>query len=1112
VSSPVTLHQLDEPQRRAALDPAQSFIVRAPAGSGKTELLIQRFLRLLAIVKKPEAIVAITFTRKAAGEMLERILVALADATAGTPVDKPHLEITRELAGQVLQRDQELGWDLLEHPGRLRVQTIDSLCMSITGEMPWLARLGGIPRIEEDARRLYEEAARQTLLESDPEYQPALTRLLRHLDNNSTHARDLIATMLASRDQWLNLLKLDDDGARSALERALADTVANGLQAVDQCVPVDLRGGWVTVAREAASHMTGHRAYAAIQDLTVWPDPVAADLEIWRSLAGVFLTNDDGWRKARGLTVKCGFPAASSAHKNRGVDLIAALQERDGLLEALGHLRGLPRPAYSDSQWDVLRALLQTLKLAVAQLRMVFRAERVIDFMELGIAAREALGRIDNPTEVAYRMDSRIEHLLVDEFQDTSRAQFELLEQLTGGWQPDDGRTLFLVGDPMQSIYRFRQAEVGLFGEAEENGIGGLPMARLELRLNRRSRPTIVERVNALFSNSFPATSDDEAGAVKYTASLPARDEPDGIVTIDGFVEGEDQMEAVRVIQRIRAAQSEDREGSIAILVRARSHLFAITEALKAAALPFSAVDIDPLAGRSIVRDLLALTRAMLNPADRIAWLSILRAPWCGLTLADLEALVRERRTDSIWDCVQDLHTLTEDGQQRASRVRDVLADSFAEQGRWPLRRWVERVWMRLGGPACLDQSEGALQDASAYFNLLEAEQSGADLRNFDRFCKRVADLFAQPENPVGAGLHVLTIHKAKGLEFDTVIVPGLGRRAKSDDKPLVLFHEWRVPGGFECLMAPIDETRAEPDELYRYLRRIDRRQNDWERTRQLYVAATRAKKRLHLMGHVGNKGEPAGGSMLSDLWTALSEEERALFRRDDAGAAMPPAPHPPDVLRRLPDSWRLPELPAPVAWQGKAFDAEPHEPSFEWVGESLRHTGTVVHAFVQRMKAIDDPGPDAPAIRRALMHAGVSPLDLDEASQRVRQALARIRASRRGRWILEAHEDAHSEYAVTGVVGGEVVRGLVDRTFVDEGVRWIIDFKTSEHQGGKLEEFLDEQQRRYRDQMERYARILAPLGNPLRLGLYFPLLDEWREWAPEEASTRPVQAKLFSF
>ena len=142
-----------------------------------------------------------------------------------------------------------------------------------------------------------------------------------------------------------------------------------------------------------------------------------------------------------------------------------------------------------DAQWDVLRALLRTLKLAVAQLQMVFRAERVIDFMELGIAAREALGQIDNPTEVAYRMDSRIEHLLVDEFQDTSRAQFELLEQLTGGWQPGDGRTLFLVGDPMQSIYRFRQAEVGLFGEVERKGIGDLRLEPLQLRLNRRSRP-----------------------------------------------------------------------------------------------------------------------------------------------------------------------------------------------------------------------------------------------------------------------------------------------------------------------------------------------------------------------------------------------------------------------------------------------------------------------------------------------------------------------------------------------------------------------------------------------------------------------------------------------
>ncbi len=1090
MSSPVILHQLDEPQRQTALDPTGSFTVRAPAGSGKTELLIQRFLRLLAVVTKPESIVAITFTRKAAGEMLDRVLSALHAAQAGTPVEKPHLQTTRELALAVLQRDRELAWELLRHPGRLRVQTIDSLCMSITGEMPWLARLGGMPRIEEDARQLYEEAAHLTLLDSSPDYQQALTTLLRHLDNNSTHARDLIASMLAKRDQWMKLaVDDDDDQARADLEKALTDTVADGLAAAEALVPSDQRATWMDLAR-----------FTSRQDLVKWPGTAVDDVAVWRRLADVVLTGGDDWRKRKGLTVKCGFPPGSDPQKNLCADLIAVLDRREGLLEALKRLRRLPPPAYTNEQWDVLRALLRSLKLAVAQLKMVFRAERVIDFVELGIAAREALGHIDNPTEVAYRMDSRIEHLLVDEFQDTSRAQFELLLQLTGGWQPDDGRTLFLVGDPMQSIYRFRQAEVGLFGQVERRGIGDLRLQPLQLRLNRRSGPAIVERVNALFADRFPKVVDDQTGAVTYTDSQAAQTEPAGVITVDGFVEGEDQLEAACVVRRIREAQNEDPGGSIAILVRARSHLFAITAALKTAALPFSAVDIDSLAERSVARDLLALTRALLNPADRVAWLSILRAPWCGLTLADLEAMVRERPSASVWECLQDLRALSDDGQKRAIGLRDTLQEAFAQQGRWPLRRWVERVWMKLGGPACLD-SASSLQDAAAYFDLLEASQSGADLRDFERFENRVAELFAQPENPAEAGLHVMTIHKAKGLEFDTVILPGLGRHSKPEDKPLVLFHEWRQGNHFECLMAPIDETRAEPDALYSYLRDIERQKDKWERARQLYVATTRAKKRLHLMGHVrlDRTGEPkpASDSMLADLWPALTPEEVDRFRR--TLAAVPPAAPPPEtMLRRLPDSWRLPELPAPVEWHGAAApDAEPHAPTFEWVGESLRHAGTVVHAFLQRMPNGDADPPDIAVIKRALTHAGVSPLDLEATAHRVRQALACIRTSRRGSWILAPHEDSHTEYAVTGVVNGEIVRGLVDRTFLDDGIRWIIDFKTSAHEGGNLEAFLDEQQRRYRDQMERYASILAALGNPVKVGLYFPLLDEWREWTP---------------
>jgi len=195
MGSPAILFESDERQRRLAIDLTLSVSVQAPAGSGKTELLIQRFLRLLATVQKPEAILAITFTRKAAGEMLDRILGALRRAELGQPAERPHERLTLELAQAALARDREQGWDLLSNPNRLRVQTIDSLCGSIAGQMPWLARLGSMPRIEEHATPLYQEAARRTvqLVEQNTGYREPLETLLLHLDNNAGRVQQMIA-------------------------------------------------------------------------------------------------------------------------------------------------------------------------------------------------------------------------------------------------------------------------------------------------------------------------------------------------------------------------------------------------------------------------------------------------------------------------------------------------------------------------------------------------------------------------------------------------------------------------------------------------------------------------------------------------------------------------------------------------------------------------------------------------------------------------------------------------------------------------------------------------------------------------------------------------------
>jgi ATP-dependent exoDNAse (exonuclease V) beta subunit len=196
----------DREQRARALDPARSFIVQAPAGSGKTELLIQRYLLLLARVERPEEIVAITFTRKAAAEMRKRVFEALAAARNAPRPAESHAARTWDLARDALEANDRLGWKLEENAARLRVQTIDALCVSLTRRMPIVSRLGAQPETVDDASAHYDEAARNLLAVvemPDHRLHEEVARLLVHLDNNVENAVALVVDMLASRDHWI---------------------------------------------------------------------------------------------------------------------------------------------------------------------------------------------------------------------------------------------------------------------------------------------------------------------------------------------------------------------------------------------------------------------------------------------------------------------------------------------------------------------------------------------------------------------------------------------------------------------------------------------------------------------------------------------------------------------------------------------------------------------------------------------------------------------------------------------------------------------------------------------------------------------------------------------
>ncbi len=1094
----------DFSQRREALDPQRSFIVQAPAGSGKTELLIQRYLKLLSAVDHAEEIVAVTFTKKAAGEMRERVLQALQDAQSGKAAESLHEALTLELAAAAMARDREAGWRLADNPARLRIQTIDALCAGLTRQMPVLSRFGAQPESIEDALPLYREAAQATLalIDDDADVADAVGRLLEHLDNNVSRIEDLIAGMLAQRDQWLRHVHGRE---REGLEAALQHARGAALQRLRDALPANLDAELQAVS----AYAFGHLGQGAFED----------GAECWAMIASLFLTDRDEWRKR--LTKDQGFPAGKPGQpwKERAMALFAQLDGSPDARDALAAMRALPPERYSDSQWQALGAILHLLPHAVGELKLVFQSRRQVDFTEVAQSALLALGSDDEPTDLTLALDYRISHLLIDEFQDTSISQYELVARLIAGWTVDDGRSVFAVGDPMQSIYRFREAEVGLFLRARAEGIGDLTLHPVALMSNFRSQAGIVEWVNRAFAQIMPAKENMVSGAVPYTASVATRDAlPGNAVSVHPLF-GDDggEEEARQVAALVAAAHREDPVARVAILVRSRGQLQHIVPQLRTAGLRFRAIDIEPLGQRPVVLDLLALTRALAHPGDRTAWLAVLRAPWCGLTLADLHGLAADGGV-TLWDALHDaarLEQLSADGQRRALHVRTVLAPGLAQRARKPLREQVAGAWYALGGPACVAQQTD-LEDAEAFFRHLDRHEEAGVLPDRLDFEEGLAQLYAVPDLGADERLQIMTIHKAKGLEFDVVILPGLARAPRSDDKKLLLWAEQAETRGAETLLlAPIHATEDDSDPIYDWIRRFHAHRQHLEDGRLLYVAATRARRRLHLLGNVRIRHDeegaavmvpPAARSLLGKLWPAVAPDfESALRERDPQPAPPAQAAMIDQALRRLPESWSLPPAPPPVQWPAPPETARAQDAlEFSWAGETARHVGTVVHRWLQRIAEDGPAGWDAariqalvPAIRNALSAQGVSDAELPDAVARATQAIVNCLSDARGRWLLGAQDSARSEWRLTGVSGGRLVNVVIDRTFIDgDGARWIIDYKTSVHEGGDVDAFLDNERERYRGQLDQYARMLRMNDERrIRLGLYFPLLGGWREW-----------------
>ncbi len=1106
----------DQAVRDRAIGITESFIVQAPAGAGKTSLLTQRILNLLTIVENPEEIIAVTFTRKAAAEMRQRLLDALHKAKLKEP-EVAYEKRSWRLAQKVLQRDQELNWQLFKNPHRLRILTIDSLSSLIANQMPLLSQLGGSLAITDFAEDSYQEAARAVInYLDDADYGADLMTLLTHLDNQVERLISLLAKMLAKRDQWLRLLGAGELDIKILQEGILqiADLRLKNLQSYQAALS---NLDFVAAINFAAGYIDKKTALASLKTISKLPTLAAENLTQWKAIADFCLTSSGTFRKSlnknQGLLADKDLVGEDKILgkeiKNNLRQLFTDWSEINGFAEALYEINQLPIAQYSLEQQQLLQSLLRLLRLATVELNLDFQSRAEADFIEVALAADRALGYFDEPSELALKLDYQISHILVDEFQDTSFTQYRLLNKLIAGWQHGDGRTLFLVGDPMQSIYRFREANVGLFIQTQQQGIGDLLITPLTLKANFRSSQTIIDWVNHKFKSIFPQQEDVLLGAVAYSDAIAMKPvENNDFVKFLPQFDWSEQTEAKAIALEIEAIQEKNPEQTVAILVRGRSHAQPIMEALTQTGIAYYAKDMEYLKHKSVIHDLLAITRLLLQPQDAIGWLAFLKSPLLGINLKDITQINNQLR-HNYWRLLDEYETLPSLTQEARAQLRHVvpyLQLAIAESSRKNLSRVVETLWLQLGGPHVL-LSTHDLNTADAYFKVILQLEANGPIGEIGLIEKAINDLYAEQAPSINA-VEIMTMHKSKGLEFDTVILPSLERRKRADDHQLLLWEEFSSNEEQHYLLAPI-QAQEQSEPIYQLARDIQKKKAQLEDARLLYVAATRAKKRLILSCQLKTRFDERKDEQIYSSISPLSllhylkafyqseiEQAFSQLNFDDEIES--------DNALIFKDWYRL--KPAAYSWKlkdlSKQTDEQLEEASidYDWASDVARVVGLIVHDLLEsigngHLTFSQLESRDYQMLNVKIVEYLQQPDEQKQAFNKIIKALENMQQDKNAHWILQQKQEAYCEWSISGLIEKangekEIKNVIIDRSFVDEkNIRWIIDYKTGEHLGADLDNFFETEKVRYQEQLDQYEFLVKQMDNrEIKKALYFPM------------------------
>jgi len=856
----------DARARQAAVDPGQNIVLEASAGTGKTSVLVWRYINLLKAGVDPANILAMTFTRKAAAEMRERIIRELKAAAARSEFDRARWNDVRDRLADI------------------SIGTIDAFCLSLLREFPLEADLDPGFEIadETEVPRLIDEALDRSMriFAAEARRDPDIALVLAQLGVSRTRLG--LALLLDRRlVAWKALNRFLARGPKDLTAESVCRAAAAALQDVLASAP----GGLAAFLTQGP---VDHPRYQLlVADLRRVAGAGCSNAEIRAVLdrAGAHFLTAEGTPRRTG-----GIPPYRGDRDYRSI--AHAKQHRSTVFEIAPQIERVLEVFTRDLNAVLARGVRQMFAIALDQYRRALNERSVLDFSDVLQRALDLLRQMDEFSQSRFRLESRYHHVLVDEFQDTSRAQWELVSLLIQSWGEGLGLatepSIFIVGDRKQSIYRFRDAEVAVMQDAARyiEGLRPTGNPRQSIRRSFRAVPELLEFVNDLFAEIWqPSTRADDftytdADRFPIDAAYERRRAVLGIAVAEDI---EQCAAAVgNEIARIISEETvRDREsgvaraatpGDVAILFRSRTSHREFQQALEARGIPAYVYKGLGFFDADEIKDVSALIRYLAEPNSDLRAAAFLRSRFVRLSDAALARLA-PRLASAIVDPAPPLmlDVLEPEDQKVLQHLRARVGAWLACVDRLPPADLIERILRdsayayELGGP----RRQQAWENLKKMRGLVRRIQN----RGYATL-KRIADHIdaltpGDESNAVIEALdavNLMTVHAAKGLEFPIVFVVNLARGATGPPDPVRII----VDGQGDTPSVSIGPFVSETDEAER-----DREKH--ETRRLLYVAVTRARDRLYLSSPLKEGLFAPGRGSLAEV---LPDSIRELFNR----------------------------------------------------------------------------------------------------------------------------------------------------------------------------------------------------------------------------------------